>query len=280
VAVLADEARHFALLDARLREFHPQGKGYGCLPVHEGLWESAETTARSLPARLAVESCLHEARGLDVLPLTIARFRAGGDAPTADLLENVVYGEEIAHCAAGVRWLTFLHARARGQDERGALRRAAAAAGAPVAFPLGQDKRGTEDEDGADDQEEEQEAAAPPFAAPGGHEEEDWRGDARRHATPALWFRSLVERNFHGRLMPPFNEDARARAGFTREWYAESSEEKDGEADEGRRREAEQKRAAAADEGRGGGGGAETRPRDPRGGDRSLAAHTRCDVVL
>jgi uncharacterized ferritin-like protein (DUF455 family) len=270
VAVLADEARHFSLLDARLGAVHAEGKGYGCLPVHEGLWESAERTAASLPARLAVESCLHEARGLDVLPLTVSRFRAGGDSPTADLLESVVFGEEIAHCAAGVRWLTFLHARACGAGERRALRRASAAAGPPVAFPLGQtglqeEKKEEEEESTGELDEEEEEDGVPPFAAPGGHGEEDWRDDARRHATPALWFRSLVERNFHGRLMPPFNESARARAGFTREWYAEEV----GGAEEQTRAAAA---AAAAEETGGeGGGGGDARPRDQKRVDRALA---------
>lgn len=49
-----------------------------------------------------------QARGLDVLPTTISRFRKGGDDLTADLLESVIYPEEITHCAAGVRWFTFL----------------------------------------------------------------------------------------------------------------------------------------------------------------------------
>lgn len=44
----------------------------------------------SLPARLAVEHCTHEARGLDVLPQTIGRFRNNGDAKTADILEVCV----------------------------------------------------------------------------------------------------------------------------------------------------------------------------------------------
>ena len=77
-----------ARLQARLREL---GSHYGALPAHEGLWESARATAHSLPARLAIESCVHEARGLDVLPQTIARFRSGGDSPTADLLLSTVY---------------------------------------------------------------------------------------------------------------------------------------------------------------------------------------------
>ena len=67
------------------------GSYYGALPAHEGLWESARATAGSLPARLAIESCVHEARGLDVLPQTISRFRAGGDAATANLLLTTVY---------------------------------------------------------------------------------------------------------------------------------------------------------------------------------------------
>lgn len=49
-----------------------------------------------------------QARGLDVLPTTISRFRNGGDSRTADLLEKVVYPEEITHCAAGVRWFKYL----------------------------------------------------------------------------------------------------------------------------------------------------------------------------
>lgn len=77
----------FASLQERLREI---GSHYGALAAHEGLWESARATAHSLAARLAIESCVHEARGLDVLPSTIARFRAGGDATTADLLLQTV----------------------------------------------------------------------------------------------------------------------------------------------------------------------------------------------
>lgn len=58
------------LTQARLREL---GSHYGALPAHAGLWESAAATAHSLPARLAIESCVHEARGLDMLPQTIGR---------------------------------------------------------------------------------------------------------------------------------------------------------------------------------------------------------------
>ncbi|KAL6593972.1 hypothetical protein ACP70R_048873 [Stipagrostis hirtigluma subsp. patula] len=103
--VAQDEGRHYAVLSARLREL---GSHYGALPAHDGLWDSATRTAHCLLARLAVEHCVHEARGLDVLPTTISRFRAGRDEQTAKLLEDVIYPEEITHCAAGVKWFRYL----------------------------------------------------------------------------------------------------------------------------------------------------------------------------
>jgi hypothetical protein len=63
---------------------------------HHRLWESASKTAHSLPARLAVEHCVHEARGLDVLPSTVHKFRSNGDEQTASLLEDVIYAVSCA----------------------------------------------------------------------------------------------------------------------------------------------------------------------------------------
>lgn len=48
-----------------------------------------------------------------MLPTTISRFHNGGDKKTAELLETVVYPEEITHCAAGVKWFNYLCLRAR-----------------------------------------------------------------------------------------------------------------------------------------------------------------------
>lgn len=114
VKVAQDEGRHFTLLAARLEEM---GSFYGALPAHDGLWASAAATSKDLTARLAVEHCVHEARGLDVLPTTISRFRKGGDDTTADLLESVVYPEEITHCAAGVKWFKYLCMRLVSDEE-------------------------------------------------------------------------------------------------------------------------------------------------------------------
>ncbi len=103
VRVADDEARHFLLLDDRLREL---GGAYGDLPAHDGLWQASTATAHDLPARLAVVPQVLEARGLDVTPATVARLRAAGDDPSADILE-IIYRDEIAHVAAGNRWFRW-----------------------------------------------------------------------------------------------------------------------------------------------------------------------------
>ena len=100
LGVGADEAMHFALLDRRLRAL---GSCYGAMPAHDGLWEAAEATAGDVLARLAVVPMVLEARGLDVTPATVERFRAAGDARSAAILERI-YRDEIRHVAAGCRW--------------------------------------------------------------------------------------------------------------------------------------------------------------------------------
>jgi len=151
--VANEEASHHEALSRRLEAL---GSHYGALPAHDGLWESATRTAGSLAARLAVEHCVHEARGLDVLPQTITRFRAGGDEDTAALLETVILPEEVSHCAKGVAWFRALCAR--------------------------------------DD-------------------------PSCSEADVAASFQAIVRAHFRGVLKPPFNESARAAAGFSPEWY-------------------------------------------------------------
>lgn len=161
ITVAEDECRHFKLLKQRLMEM---GAHYGDLPVHDGLWESAMSTSESLAGRLAVEHAVHEARGLDILPQTIQRFRKNGDNETGDILENIIYKEEIGHCAAGVRWLNYLFDQAKNHDAC-------------------------------------------------------WAKTAQAHTSAEEWFHALVRRYFRGPLKPPFNEEARSKAGFPPSWY-------------------------------------------------------------
>lgn len=100
IAVGADEAMHFALLDRRLRSL---GAAYGDLPAHAGLWEAAAATAHDALARLAVVPTVLEARGLDVTPSTVAALERAGDDRSAAILGRI-YRDEIRHVAAGVTW--------------------------------------------------------------------------------------------------------------------------------------------------------------------------------
>ncbi|HEY6941358.1 ferritin-like domain-containing protein [Dokdonella sp.] len=116
--VADDEARHHALLAARLVEL---GHRYGDFDAHDGLWDMAVRTADSCLARMALVPRVLEARGLDVTPGMIARLRAVGDDATADILETILR-EEVAHVAAGSRWYAWCCAR-EGLDAPGTFRR-------------------------------------------------------------------------------------------------------------------------------------------------------------
>ena len=97
LAVAADEAMHFALIDRKLRTL---GAHYGALPAHAGLWEAAYDTRHDVAARLAVVPMVLEARGLDVTPGTRERVLAQGDSAGARILQRIL-DDEIRHVAAG-----------------------------------------------------------------------------------------------------------------------------------------------------------------------------------
>jgi uncharacterized ferritin-like protein (DUF455 family) len=103
ISVGADEAMHFALLDRRLKTL---GSHYGALPAHDGLWESAMATAHDPLARLAVVPMVLEARGLDVTPETIARFKSAQDETSARILSRI-FTDEVRHVRAGTKWFEF-----------------------------------------------------------------------------------------------------------------------------------------------------------------------------
>jgi uncharacterized ferritin-like protein (DUF455 family) len=103
VAVANDEARHFAMLRTRLRDF---AYDYGDFDAHNGLWEMAEKTAHDGLVRMALVPRVLEARGLDFTPAMIVKLRALGDDVTADILSTILE-EEVAHVAAGSRWFRW-----------------------------------------------------------------------------------------------------------------------------------------------------------------------------
>lgn len=102
--VASDEAKHFSLLRSRLEDL---GSYFGDLPVHHGLWQAAQETADDLLARISIVCLVHEARGLDVNPMTIQKFRKAGDALSVQAME-IIHNDEITHVTTGHRWLTWI----------------------------------------------------------------------------------------------------------------------------------------------------------------------------
>jgi uncharacterized ferritin-like protein (DUF455 family)/nitrite reductase/ring-hydroxylating ferredoxin subunit len=102
--VANDEAKHFSLLRTRIEEL---GSHFGALSVHHGLWESATRTAHDIRARISIIALVHEARGLDVNPMTIEKFRKSGDLESVKALE-IIHHDEITHVTTGHRWLTWI----------------------------------------------------------------------------------------------------------------------------------------------------------------------------
>ncbi|KAF9524195.1 hypothetical protein CPB83DRAFT_798192 [Crepidotus variabilis] len=109
-----DESKHFSLLTSRLAAISPSTP-YGSMPVHASLWESAIVTSDSFRARLAIIHLVHEARGLDVNPATIQRFRKAGDHETVDVME-IIHADEVTHVTSGHRWFTWICVQQGGVD--------------------------------------------------------------------------------------------------------------------------------------------------------------------
>jgi len=98
--VAAEEAYHFSLVQARLRDL---GYAYGDFQAHNGLWEMAIKTADDPLARMALVPRVLEARGLDATPPIVAALRRIGDDATIGVLD-IILRDEIGHVALGDRW--------------------------------------------------------------------------------------------------------------------------------------------------------------------------------
>jgi uncharacterized ferritin-like protein (DUF455 family) len=111
IRVAAEEVYHFSLIRERLQQL---GFDYGDFPAHTGLWDLARQTAGDLLQRMALVPRMMEARGLDVTPGIMERFRQIGDQDTVDILE-IILRDEIGHVLAGSRWFNYV-CRQRGLE--------------------------------------------------------------------------------------------------------------------------------------------------------------------
>ncbi|MCI0667006.1 MAG: ferritin-like domain-containing protein [Methylococcaceae bacterium] len=111
LSVAAEEALHFSMLRARLRQL---GSDYGHLTAHRGLWDVATDTAGDVLARLALVPRTLEARGLDVTPGMIDKLLQVEDTESADILSRILK-DEVGHVAIGSLWFKTICAQ-RGLD--------------------------------------------------------------------------------------------------------------------------------------------------------------------
>ena len=102
--VADEEAQHFELIRLHLKTLNIN---YGNLPAHNGLWDHANDTADDLLARLAMVPRCMEARGLDVTPAIIAKFKNVGDNASVILLERILT-DEVGHVERGSYWFKWV----------------------------------------------------------------------------------------------------------------------------------------------------------------------------
>ncbi len=102
--VVDEEAQHFTLIKNHMLEMNVN---YGDLPAHTGLWEHAEDTQADVLARLAIVPRCMEARGLDITPTMIEKFKAKNDKESVLLLARILK-DEIGHVEIGSNWFKIL----------------------------------------------------------------------------------------------------------------------------------------------------------------------------
>jgi uncharacterized ferritin-like protein (DUF455 family) len=98
--VACEEARHFCMLEQELRR---RGSRYGACQAHRGLWDMVCKTRDNLLHRMALVPRVMEARGLDVTPGLIAKFKQFKDPVAVEILETI-YRDEIGHVRIGNHW--------------------------------------------------------------------------------------------------------------------------------------------------------------------------------
>lgn len=135
--IAKEEVDHFFMLRGRLRELDHD---YGDYATHQGLWETAMKTAHDPLVRMAIVPRVLEARGLDVNPGMMEKFRQAGDVATADALA-IILRDEIGHVEAGTRWFHYLCEQKNLEPEKTYFELLTEYAGSGVRCPLHKEAR-------------------------------------------------------------------------------------------------------------------------------------------
>jgi uncharacterized ferritin-like protein (DUF455 family) len=105
--VASEEARHFQLLS---KELERRGSYYGAHRAHRGLWDMVCKTRTNVLHRMALVPRVMEARGLDVTPAMIAKFKQIDDQVAVEILQTI-YRDEVGHVRIGNHWYQQLCAQ-------------------------------------------------------------------------------------------------------------------------------------------------------------------------
>ena len=109
--VAFEEAKHFNLIRNYLVEI---GYDYGDFSAHNGLWEITVNTDYDPLVRMALVPRVLEARGLDVTPVIMKKFKKSKFIKMVDILQ-IIYNDEIGHVKIGNFWYKKL-CQDRGLD--------------------------------------------------------------------------------------------------------------------------------------------------------------------
>ena len=102
--IAKEEAYHFQLINDYLKTINYE---YGSFQAHNDLWEMVKKTAHDVMVRMALVPRVLEARGLDVTPSIISRFKHHGYDKAVEILE-IIYRDEIGHVEKGSHWFKYL----------------------------------------------------------------------------------------------------------------------------------------------------------------------------
>lgn len=104
ISVAVEEANHFNLLNNYLNDL---GFEYGVFDAHNGLWELAVLTDHDILVRMGLVPRIMEARGLDVTPAIIEKFRLIKDNKAVEIL-TIILEEEKGHVRVGNYWFKYI----------------------------------------------------------------------------------------------------------------------------------------------------------------------------
>lgn len=137
IKVAAEEAYHFSLVRERLVEL---GYDYGDFPAHNGLWDLAVDTRHDLRLRMALVPRVMEARGLDVTPGMMKKFKGVGENRAVDIL-SIILRDEISHVKAGTKWFNYLCEKSGDNPEKAYFEMVEVHFPAGINCPLNQEAR-------------------------------------------------------------------------------------------------------------------------------------------